>query len=177
MDKRELYCFGRISVCFGALRGAPMDTDGWYTPPRHQQGRLTWQRHSTSDFTVWGVHTSLIQRGQKNYGAFGPISACFKALTDKLHPDTNNVGWHNRHSLCDITMKGVHTTLLEQGQRKTVLLGVSLIIWGQMVTDGGCTLPRHQQGRLTWQRHSICDFTMGRVHTIEIVLFAGEYHF
>ena len=81
-------------------------------------------------------------------------------MGDKLHPDT-----HNRHSLCNITMKGVHTTLIEQGQRKTVLLGVSLFIWGQMVTDGWCTLPRHQQGRLIWHRHSICNFTVRGVHT------------
>ena len=101
----KLCSFGRISACFGALRGAPMVTDGWYTPPRHWRGRLTWQGHSICDFTMGGVHTTLLEHEPRKSILLGLSLLVlglwegppWSKMVDILHPETNKVGWHDRN--------------------------------------------------------------------------------
>ena len=116
-DKGKSSYLGGVSACFGAMRGAPMVTDGRSILPSDWQSRLIWQTFHMR-FYYGGPLTNHIASRQRKFWLlevrFCP-SACFGAV------------------------------------RGT-----------PMITNGWSTLPRHWQGRLTWQRNSKWDFTMGR---------------
>ena len=70
MEKGKSAYFGRIWAHFLGLRGAPMVMNVRYGPPRHQQGRWTWQRHSIIDFMLGWPLTLLIERGRRQIWLF-----------------------------------------------------------------------------------------------------------
>ena len=78
-NKEKLCCFGRISLCFGALRGSWGVVEGWYTHPRPRRGGPMWEDLVCGWFLLGGYHTShLTDKGanKEKLCCFGRIFLC-----------------------------------------------------------------------------------------------------
>ena len=62
VDKCKSGQFGHIWARFFGLRGAPMSSNVWFGPPRHQQGSPTRYRHSLGDLRLGLPLTMLFER-------------------------------------------------------------------------------------------------------------------